>query len=92
MMFQALCLYPLADALADNIIGVVLIHITLPILPDPPPTAQLGWLELEILNSNHINNNQNNKDHKEATGLQWTLMTTFRFDDKTNPAEAGVIN
>lgn len=38
-------------------------------------------------NSSH----QNNKAHKEEMSLRWTSTTIFRFDDKTNPAEAGLV-
>ncbi|ATE85659.1 hypothetical protein KGB36_gp12 [Shigella phage Sf11 SMD-2017] len=42
-------------------------------------------------NRNDNNSRQNNKSHKEAMSPQWTSTTTFRSDDKTNPAEAGFI-
>lgn len=40
---------------------------------------------------NDNSSNQNNKAHKEGMRLIWTSKTTFRSDDKTNPAEAGFL-
>lgn len=42
-------------------------------------------------NRNDNSSNQNNKANKEVMSLRWTSTTTFRSDDKTNPAYAGLV-
>ena len=41
--------------------------------------------------NNNSNSNKDNKVHKEEMNHLWILMIQFRFDDKTNPAEAGFL-
>lgn len=40
---------------------------------------------------NRMQQQSNNKANKEVMSRLWTLMAASRFDDKTNPAEAGLV-